>query len=116
MQHTRPPNFPLLFPSFKKHRSSLDQSRVAVHLTLPKPSAVPAWASLPTPPMSGSPPPEPPSDPPQITGRRRKRSETPPTTTAPAAVPLPTPFENSAQGTTAQSRGGQPGGDASAQT
>jgi Fungal Zn(2)-Cys(6) binuclear cluster domain len=115
MQHTRLPNFPFHFPSFKNHRSSLE-SRFTPHLTLPKPAIVPAWASLPTPPMSGSPPPEPPSDPPQIVGRRRKRSETPPTTTAPAALSPPTPLEHSAQSTATQPRGGQPGGEIRSQS
>lgn len=70
--------------------------------------------------MSESPPPQPPSDPSQIAGRRRKRSESPPTTTAPAPAPAPAPFsaqfDYSPLSTTAQSRGGQPGGDVSAQT
>jgi Fungal Zn(2)-Cys(6) binuclear cluster domain len=115
MQHSRPPNFPLLFPSFKTHRSSLDASRFAVHLTLPKPTAVPVWASLPTPPMSGSPPPEQHFEPPQIAGRRRKRSETPPTTTAPTAASPPTPLEHSSQVASSQARTGSLEGDASAQ-
>lgn len=116
MQHSRPPNFPLVFPSFKQHRSSLDQSRFAVHLTLPKPSAVPVWATLPSPPMSESPPPQPSSDPSQIAGRRRKRSETPPPTTAPARASFPAHFEYSPVSTTAHSRGGPLAGDVLAQT
>lgn len=116
MQRTRPPNFPLHFPSFKSHRSSLEQSGFTISLTLPKPTAVPIWASLPSPPMSGSPPSDPPLDPPQIAGRRRKRSETPPTTTGPAAASPPTAFENSARTSFGQVRGGQPGGDGLAQS
>ncbi len=111
MQHTRPPNFPLHFSSFKSHRSSIGQSRFAVNLTLPKPTAVPLWASLPSPPMSGSPPP----DPPQIAGRRRKRSETPPITAASAAGSPPTSLDQSGRATFGQVGGGQPGGDGSAQ-
>ena len=118
MQHTRTPNFPLLFPSFQKHRSSLAQSRFAVNLTLPKPTTVPIWASLPTPPMSGSSPPDPPSDPPQISGRRRKRSETPPTTSAAAASAYspPTPLEQNPRSIGRQERGGYLGRDATAQS
>jgi hypothetical protein len=82
MQQSRPPHFPLC-SSFIKHRSSISGSRFTIdHLILPKPLAAPVWASLPTPPMSGTPPPEPPYDPPQIAGRRRKRTDTPPTTTS----------------------------------
>jgi hypothetical protein len=105
MQHTRPSNLPFLFPSFKNHRFSLDQSRFGVQLTLPKPTTVPAWASLPTPPMSGSPPPEQPSDPPQIAGRRRKRSDSPSTTAAPPASSPPTPLERLYQGTSTRAGG-----------
>lgn len=107
MQHSRPSHFPPLCSSFKKHRSSIDSPRFAIDLTLPKPLAAPSWASLPTPPMSGSPPPEPLSEPTQIAGRRRKRSYTPPTsTTAATVVPSPaTPLEHTAPRLGAQSRG-----------
>ena len=108
MQHPRPPQLPLC-SSFNKHRSNISGSRFTIdHLTLPKPTAVPAWASLPTPPMSGSPPPDPPAEPPQIAGRRRKRSLTPPTTVTTAATLAPTtPLDISASRPAAQSRGGE---------
>ncbi|OQV04871.1 Fungal Zn2-Cys6 binuclear cluster domain-containing protein isoform 2 [Cladophialophora immunda] len=112
MQHSRPPQFPLC-PSFKKHRSSLDNSRFTIdHLTLPKPVAAPVWASLPTPPMSGSPPPEPSAEPAQIAGRRRKRSRsyTPPTTaiTTAAVVASPVaPLDATVPRPSAISRGGE---------
>ena len=107
MQHSRPPQLPLC-SSFKKHRSSISGSRFTIeHLTLPKPLAAPAWASLPTPPMSGSPPPEPPAEPSQIAGRRRKRSQTPPTTTtATIATPI-TPLDTTASRPAALLRGGE---------
>ena len=111
MQHSRLPNFPPLFSSFRRHRSSVDQSRFRLDLTLPKPIAVPVWASLPTPPMSGSPPPEPPSDPPQIAGRRRKRSETPPTNTALQTTSPETQVGASTGGAIVRARAGQLGGD-----
>ncbi len=107
MQHSRPPQLPLC-SSFTKHRSSISGSRFTIeHLTLPKPIAVPAWASLPTPPMSGSPPPEQPAEPAQIAGRRRKRSRTPTTTTATATLAPITPFDTTAPRSTALSRGGE---------
>ena len=98
MQHSRPPAFPPFFASFKNHRSSIDETRFRVDLTLPKPLAVPIWASLPTPPMSGSPPLEHPSDLAPIAGRRRKRSETPPQAPVPTTATPPTPLEQTAQG------------------
>ncbi|KAI1610774.1 hypothetical protein EDD36DRAFT_303409 [Exophiala viscosa] len=108
MQHSRPPQ---IFPrcsSFKKHRSSIDGPRFTIELTLPKPLAPPAWASLPTPPMSGSPPPEQPTEPPQIAGRRRKRSNTPPTATATTIATSPaTTLEHTAPRLGAQARGGE---------
>lgn len=91
MQYSRQPAFPPLFPSFKRHRSSIDHSRFNLNLTLPALSAAPVWASLPTPPMSGSPPPEQPPSPKQIAGRRRKRSESlPPITTVSTSLPTTT--------------------------
>ena len=109
MQHSRPPAFPPFFPSFKSHRSSIDHTGFRVDLTLPKPLAVPFWASLPTPPMSGSPPPEQSPEVPQIAGRRRKRSETPPSAPAVIAATPPTAFEQTARSSSFQaSRAGQP--------
>lgn len=64
-------------PSFKKHRFDSDPSRFSLNLSLSKPIPTPCWASLPSPPMSGSPPPEHPLEPSQAAGRRRKRSDTP---------------------------------------
>lgn len=88
MQYSQQPSFPPLFPSFKKHRPSIDHSRFNLNLILPVPPSPPVWASLPTPPMSGSPPPEQPSSPKQLAGQRRKRSDSPPpTTTASASLP-----------------------------
>ncbi|KIX04403.1 uncharacterized protein Z518_05271 [Rhinocladiella mackenziei CBS 650.93] len=107
MPHSRPPQFPPFCSSFKKHRSSIDSSRFTVDLTLPKPIAAPVWASIPTPPMSGSPPPEPPTEPPQIAGRRRKRSHTPPTSTTAVATSPITPLEHTAPRLGAQGRGGE---------
>ncbi|KAL2396872.1 hypothetical protein ABEF93_004102 [Exophiala dermatitidis] len=111
MQHSRPPHLPSFCSSFKKHRFSIDNSRFTLDLSLPKPIAAPAWASLPTPPMSGSPPPEPPVEPPQIAGRRRKRSHTPPvsnTTTGETAVTSPaTPLEQTASRFGVHARGGE---------
>lgn len=107
MQHSPLPQFPLFHPSFKRHRSSIDNSRFAINLTLPKPLAAPLWAPLPSPPMSGSPPPEPPTDPPQIAGRRRKRSHTPPTTTAASTSTVAlTPSEQTASTPGNLARGG----------
>jgi hypothetical protein len=115
MQHSRPPQLPCC-SSFKRHRSSISGSRFIIeHLTLPKPLAVPAWASLPTPPMSGSPPLERPPEPPQIAGRRRKRSHTPPvTTTATTLAPI-TPSDTSAPRQAALLRGGETLGELAAQ-
>ncbi|KEF52882.1 uncharacterized protein A1O9_10787, partial [Exophiala aquamarina CBS 119918] len=108
MQCSPLPHFPPFCPSFKRHRSSIDNSRFATNLTLPKPIAAPLWAPLPSPPMSGSPPPEPPTDPPQIAGRRRKRSLTPPATTAPALTsPALTSSEQTASVLGTRARGGE---------
>ena len=115
MQHSRPPQFPPLCSSFKKHRSSIDSPRFAIDLTLPKPIAAPVWASLPTPPMSGSPPPEPPAEPPQIAGRRRKRSHTPPTASAAVVTSPLTPLEHTAPRLGAQARGGETIGELAVQ-
>jgi len=110
MQHSRPLHLPPLGLSFKHHRLSIDNARSTVDPTLPTSVAAPAWASLPTPPMSGSPPPEPRTEPPQLAGRRRKRSQTPPASTAvAAAVTLSspaTPFQQTATRSSAQTRGG----------
>lgn len=107
MQYSPLPHFPLFHSSFKRHRFSIDNSRFAINLTLPKPIAAPLWAPLPSPPMSGSPPPEQPTDPPQIAGRRRKRSHTPPTTTATAInTPAITSSEQTVSTLGSRARGG----------
>jgi hypothetical protein len=88
MQYSQQPNFPPLFSSFKRHRASIDQARFKVDLKLPALPPLPVWASLPTPPMSGSPTSDKPSSPQQIAGRRRKRSDSPPpVTTASSSLP-----------------------------
>lgn len=81
MPSSRSFGFPTTHPSFLKHRYH-DGPRslpLKIHLSIPTP--VPARASLPTPPMSGTPPPEPSSNPSQLAGRRRKREDTPPSST-----------------------------------
>jgi hypothetical protein len=88
MQYSQQPNFPSLFPSFKRHRSSIDQAKFKIDLRLPALPPLPVWASLPTPPMSGSPTSDKPSSPRQIAGQRRKRSDSPPpVTTASSSLP-----------------------------
>ena len=77
MHSLRLPGVPPILPSFKRHRFDSDPSRFSLNLSLSKPIPTPCWASLPSPPMSGSPPPEHPLEPPQAAGRRRKRSDTP---------------------------------------
>jgi Fungal Zn(2)-Cys(6) binuclear cluster domain len=88
MQSLRLPGVPQIPPSFKRHRFDSDPSRFSLNLSLSKPIPTPGWASLPSPPMSGSPPPEHPLDLPQTAGRRRKRSDTP-ITNAPSRVSTP---------------------------
>lgn len=83
--------FPTTYPSFSKHRYDDNPRAHPLTISLSIPTPVPAWASLPTPPMSGTPPPEPPSDPPQLAGRRRKRDDThSPTFTRPETLPSST--------------------------
>ena len=69
------PGVPPIPLSFKRHRFDSDPSRFSLNLSLPKPIPTPCWASLPSPPMSGSPPPEHPLELPKAAGRRRKRSD-----------------------------------------
>jgi len=96
-------DLPIARPSFSQHRYSQDYSSLPLKLDIPIPTPVPDRASLPTPPMSGTPTPDPPLDPPQLAGRRRKREETPPLTTQEAlsstiAVEnVPQPTEQAAQ-------------------
>lgn len=79
--------FPTTHPSFLKHRYNENDRPLSLNIKLTSPIPLPAWASLPTPPMSGTPPPEPPSDPLQSAGRRRKREDTPPSTTQEGPTP-----------------------------
>lgn len=89
MHSLRLPGVPLVPPSFKRQRLDSDSSRFSLNLSLSKPIPTPGWASLPSPPMSGSPPSEPPFEPPPAaTSRRRKRSDTP-TAHAPSTVSTP---------------------------
>lgn len=88
MQYSQQIELAPSFPSFKRHRTAIDQSSFKVDLTLPRPLPPPGWASLPSPPMSGSPPSEHPPSPQQLAGRRRKRSDSiPPATSAPPSAP-----------------------------
>lgn len=88
MHSLRLPGVPPLPPSFKRHRFDSDPSRFSLNLSLSKPIPTPCWASLPSPPMSGSPPPEHLLEAPQAAARRRKRSDTP-ATHAPSPVSPP---------------------------
>ena len=66
--------------SFSKHRYTKDCRLFPLKIDLSTSVSPPAWASLPTPPMSGTPPPGPSTEPSQLAGRRRKREDTPPRT------------------------------------
>ena len=65
-----------------------------LRLNLADTFARPGWASLPSPPMSGSPPRRDLIDPPQLAGQRRKRSDSPPTS-PPASLPGQYPVSTS---------------------
>lgn len=80
MPSSRSSGFPTTHPSFLTHRFNDSCRGLALKIDLPLSEPLPAWASLPTPPMSGTPPSGPPSDPTQLAGRRRKREDTPPRT------------------------------------
>lgn len=71
-------NPPTSHSSFLEHRYNEIDRPLGLQIKLTTPTLLPAWASLPTPPMSGTPPPEPPLDPLQSAGRRRKREDSPP--------------------------------------
>ena len=86
MQPSSLPAFPVLYASFKANRPKFDSPIQIPTLDLSQVPAVPAWAALYTPPMSGSPPQDEDPEILQIAGRRRKRSDTPPTTTTAALV------------------------------
>lgn len=97
MQTLRFPSVPTVHSSFQRHRKSIDRSGFTLNLSLCTSANTPIWASLPTPPMSGSPPPDPLKDPSQLAGRRRKRSDSPPGTTTAVTSSLPTLFEHTVQ-------------------
>lgn len=80
MHSTRLLGSPVNSSSFQRHRYSQDSRSIPAKIRLTIPTPVSSWASLPTPPMSGTPPPEASSIPSQIAGRRRKREDTPPST------------------------------------
>jgi hypothetical protein len=88
MHSLRLAGVPPMPPSFKRHRFDSDPSRFSLNLSLSKPIPTPIWASLPSPPMSGSPPPDQLVDSLQRQGRRRKRSHSP-DTSAPALASTP---------------------------
>ncbi len=114
MPPTRLAEFPSVHPSFSRHRYSVDLQTFPLKIDLSIPTPLPAWASLPTPPMSGTPPPAPPTEPPQLAGRRRKREDTPPLTSleptrAPGTAFNISPLvEQSAQRYSEASRAGRP--------
>ena len=87
MQSLMLPGVPPIHPSFKRHRFDSDPYRFSLNLSLSNQAPVPCGASLPSPPMSGSPPLEVPPEPSQQAGRRRKRSDTPTTQESSPVVP-----------------------------
>lgn len=86
MQSPRSLQSPSAHSSFSNRRPNHEWPRLFPDLRLSTKSSVPYWASLPSPPMSGSPPSEDHLDPPQLAGHRRKRSPTPPTAGAATGV------------------------------
>jgi len=92
MPPTRLSDFQSAHPSFLRHRFSKDSFSFPLKIDLSIPVALPAWASLPTPPMSGTPPPDPPTEPHQLAGRRRKREDTPTSTSQEVTRPASTAF------------------------
>lgn len=89
MQSPRSLHIPSFHSAFPKHSSDNDCSRFSLDLRVSTKHPTPYWASLPSPPMSGSPPSEHPVEPPQLAGHRRKRSDTP--QEAPFATPVSEP-------------------------
>jgi len=114
MPPTRLSDFQSAHPSFLRHRFSKDSLSFPLKIDLSIPVALPAWASLPTPPMSGTPPRDPPTEPHQLAGRRRKREDTPPSTSQELIRPTSTAFnisplvEQTALGYGRPSRAGPP--------
>lgn len=78
MPSSRLPGSPITHPSFSRHRFNEDSRSLPFKINVSIPAPLPSWASLPTPPMSGTPPPESLPNPLQTAGRRRKREDTPP--------------------------------------
>lgn len=81
-------------PSFVRRRNHAETVSSSLKLNLSALTPIPAWASLPTPPMSGTPPIGPSVNVPQYAGKRRKREDSPPpppltatTTTNQTALP-----------------------------
>lgn len=95
MPPTRLSEFPSAQPSFSRHRIDAGLRSYSLKIDLSFPTPLPAWASLPTPPMSGTPPPEPLTQPPQLAGRRRKREDTPPSTLQAPGRAASTTFDSS---------------------
>jgi len=110
MPPTRPSERPTTHPSFLRHRYNKDPPPFPLEIDLSIPIPQPAWASLPTPPMSGTPPREPPTEPPQLAGQRRKREHTPPSTSREAIRPASTVFNLSPLDEQTAQRYGEPPG------
>lgn len=87
--------------SFKSHRFQAERSGSFLRLNLADTLSRPSWASLPSPPMSGSPPRRDLIEPLQIAGQRRKRSDSPPTS-PPGSFPGQYPASTSQVGQIAQ--------------
>lgn len=64
--------------SFQSHRFQAQRPGSFLRLNLAETFSRPSWASLPSPPMSGSPPRRDLTELPRIAGQRRKRSDSPP--------------------------------------
>jgi hypothetical protein len=87
--------------SFKSRRFQAKHPESFLRLNLAETFSRPSWASLPSPPMSGSPPRRDLTEVPQIAGQRRKRSDSPPTS-PPASLPGRYPASTSQVGHLAQ--------------
>lgn len=110
MPPIRPFERPTTHPSFSRHRYSDSAPPFPLKIDLSFPISLPAWASLPTPPMSGTPPRAPPTEPPQLAGRRRKRDDTPPSTSQEPTRPASTVFTLSPLDEQQAQRYGEPSG------
>lgn len=87
--------------SFQSRRFQAQRPGSYLRLNLTETFSRPSWASLPSPPMSGSPPRRDLIEPPQIAGQRRKRSDSPPNS-PPASLPRQYPASTSQVGQIAQ--------------